>query len=268
MFCLRKAAAQRGLAVLVPHAPAVVPEDGGHEAVAVVRPVQGLAEAVQILGRVLRLLGELDHVGVVDLGHLEALGLHDVLADEEHAGHRVARDAEELAVRPSWPARRRAGARPWPPRSRWPPCSRRAVPPCSASARRCSSRPRSGGLPASMAATNFCSRSPKVAQSISTSTFFSFAHASTCLASTSLPAVTKLLKSQTRSLVFACAGGHAAQRVQPRRGATGDDGRLAKELAAGDETCVELLGQILEAIVHEGAPPLERVGQIRGWPEC
>jgi len=63
----------------------------------------------------------------------------------------------------------------------------------------------SGGFPASMAATNFCSRSPKVAQSISTSTFFSFAQVSMCLAMTSLAPVTKLLKSQTRSLVFAWA---------------------------------------------------------------
>src|SRR5690242_5516077 len=69
----------------------------------------------------------------------------------------------------------------------------------------------SGGLPASMAATNFCSRSPKVAQSISTSTFFSFAQASMCLATTSLPAVTKLLNSQTRSLALAWA------RAIPRR---------------------------------------------------
>src|SRR5258705_2352421 len=63
----------------------------------------------------------------------------------------------------------------------------------------------SGGLPASMAATNFCSRSPKVAQSISTSTFLSLAQVSICLATTSLPAVTKLLKSHRRSLVLACA---------------------------------------------------------------
>src|SRR4030095_14485644 len=43
---------------------------------------------------------------------------------------------------------------------------------------------------------------------------------------------------------------HAAQRVQSRRGAAGDDRRLAKELAARDETCAELLGQMLEAVVH------------------
>ena len=59
----------------------------------------------------------------------------------------------------------------------------------------------SGGLPASMAATNFCSRSPKVAQSISTWTFRSAPHASICLARTSLLAVTKDLKSHTRILV-------------------------------------------------------------------
>ena len=64
---------------------------------------------------------------------------------------------------------------------------------------------RSGGLPASIAATNFCSRSPNVAQSSSTSTFRSFAHASMCLASTSLAPVTKLLKSQTRSFGLAWA---------------------------------------------------------------
>src|SRR3990167_4228248 len=64
---------------------------------------------------------------------------------------------------------------------------------------------RSGGLPASMAATNFCSRSPKVAQSSSTSTFRSWPQVSMCFASTSLPAVTKLLKSHTRSLGLAWA---------------------------------------------------------------
>src|SRR5258705_5455553 len=63
----------------------------------------------------------------------------------------------------------------------------------------------SGGLPASMAATNFCSRSPKVAQSISTSTFFSLAQVSTCLATTSLPGVTTVLKSPGRRLVLAWA---------------------------------------------------------------
>jgi hypothetical protein len=41
-----------------------------------------------------------------------------------------------------------------------------------------------------MEATNFCSRSPKVAQSNSICTFRSAAHASTCLARMSLPAVT------------------------------------------------------------------------------
>ena len=111
----------------------------------------------------------------------------------------------------------------------------------------------SGGLPASMAATNFCSRSPKVAQSISTSTFLSLAQVSICLATTSLPAVTKLLKSQSRSLVFGLGGGHAAERVEAGRGAAGDDRRLAQELTARDEACVELLGQSLETAVHGGS---------------
>src|SRR5438046_2799279 len=61
---------------------------------------------------------------------------------------------------------------------------------------------RSGGLPASMAATNFGSRSPKVAQSSSTSTPRSLAQASIWRPRTSLALVTKLLKSQTRSFVF------------------------------------------------------------------
>src|SRR5438477_577661 len=64
---------------------------------------------------------------------------------------------------------------------------------------------RSGGLPASMAATNFGSRSPKVAQSSSTSTPRSLAQASIWRPRTSLALVTKLLKSQTRSFVFGWA---------------------------------------------------------------
>ena len=63
----------------------------------------------------------------------------------------------------------------------------------------------SGGFPASMAATNFCSRSPNVAQSNSAWTLRSAAQFSICLARMSLPAVTKLLKSQMRILVGDCA---------------------------------------------------------------
>ena len=90
--------AEGGLAVLVPHAAAVVPQDVLHEAVAVVRAVQGLPESPEILGRILGLLRELDDVGVVDLRGLQPLGLHDVLADEEHGRHGVPRHAEELAL--------------------------------------------------------------------------------------------------------------------------------------------------------------------------
>jgi hypothetical protein len=61
-----------------------------HEAVPVVGAVQRLPEPPEILRRILRLLRELDHVGVVHLGWLESLGLHDVLADEEHRCHGVA----------------------------------------------------------------------------------------------------------------------------------------------------------------------------------
>src|SRR5439155_205476 len=63
----------------------------------------------------------------------------------------------------------------------------------------------SGGLPASIAATNFCSRSPNVAQSISSWTLRSFAQVSTCRARISLPAVTYDLKSHTRSFGPLCA---------------------------------------------------------------
>ena len=90
--------AEGGLAVLVPDAPAVVPEDVLHEPVAVVRAVQRLAEPPEVLRGVLGLLGELDDVGVVHLRRLQALGLHDVLADEEHGRHGVARDGQELPV--------------------------------------------------------------------------------------------------------------------------------------------------------------------------
>src|SRR5262244_3274780 len=73
----------------------------------------------------------------------------------------------------------------------------------------------SGGLPASMAATNFCSRSPKVAQSVSTVTLRSLAQFCTCFSRTSLPAVTKLLKSHTRSLVELCAVAMLSSSVSP-----------------------------------------------------
>src|SRR5215813_14116146 len=86
------------LAVLVPHAPAVVPQKVLHEAVAVVAAVERLAEAPHVLGGVLALLRHLHHVGVVDLGHLHALGLEEILADEEAAGEGEAGYPEELAV--------------------------------------------------------------------------------------------------------------------------------------------------------------------------
>ena len=50
---LEKGGAQGGLAVLVPRAAAVVPEDVLHEAVAIVGAVQGLAEAPEVLRGVL-----------------------------------------------------------------------------------------------------------------------------------------------------------------------------------------------------------------------
>ena len=112
-----------------------------------------------------------------------------------------------------------------------------------------------------MAATNFCSRSPKVAQSISTSTLRSFAHASMCFARTSLPAVTKLLKSQTRSLGLALGAGHRAERVEAGGGAARDDGGAAEELTPGDQACIELLGQAAQTCVGHGRLP----GRVEWW---
>src|SRR5215831_5421139 len=95
---LQEGSGQRGLAVLVPHAPAVVPQKVLHEAVAVVAAVQRLPEAPHVLGGVLAFLRHLHHVGVVDLGHLHALGLEEILADEEAAGEGEAGYPKELAV--------------------------------------------------------------------------------------------------------------------------------------------------------------------------
>src|SRR5262245_8812632 len=89
---------QRRLAVLVPGAPAVIPENVLHEAVAVVAPVQRLTEAPDVLRRILALLGDVDHVGVVHLRHLDALLGEQVLADVQAAAEGQARDAEVLAV--------------------------------------------------------------------------------------------------------------------------------------------------------------------------
>ena len=95
---LEEGGGQRGLAVLVPRAPAVVPQDVLHVAVAVVRAVEGLAEPPEVLGRVLRLLGHLHHVGIVDLGQLDPLGVEQILADEETARPRLAGHREVLAA--------------------------------------------------------------------------------------------------------------------------------------------------------------------------
>ena len=133
--------AQRGLAVLVPHAPAVVPEDVLHVAIAVVGAVERLAEAPEVLRRVLALLGHLDDVGVVELGQLDALGVEQILADEETAGEGQPGDAEVLPVDVRRPARRTAGGRRARRRCPWRAWSRRAARPCSASGPDSSSRP-------------------------------------------------------------------------------------------------------------------------------
>ncbi len=89
---------KRRLALLVPRASAPVPEDVLQESVAVVRAVERLPEAPQVLRRILRLLRDLDHVGVVHLRHLEALLGDQILADVQAAAEDEARDAEILAA--------------------------------------------------------------------------------------------------------------------------------------------------------------------------
>src|SRR5262249_14242826 len=108
----------------------------------------------------------------------------------------------------------------------------------------------SGGLPASMAATNFCSRSPKVAQSVSTVTLRSLAQFCTCFSRTSLPAMTKLLNSHTRSFVELCALAMFSSTVSPRRGAARDHRGLAEEFAAADDAGIQLCCQVVELAVH------------------
>src|SRR5215813_3226916 len=95
---LEEGGGERGLAVLVPRAAAVVPQEVLYEAVAVVAAVQCLAEAPHVLGGILALLRHLHHVGIVDLGHFHALGVEEILADEEAAGEGEAGHPEELAV--------------------------------------------------------------------------------------------------------------------------------------------------------------------------
>src|SRR5207248_11090110 len=95
---LQVARGESGLALLVPRASAPVPEDVLQKAVAVVGAVERLAEAPQVLRRILRLLRDLDHVGVVDLRHLEALLGEKILADVQAAAEDQARDAEILAA--------------------------------------------------------------------------------------------------------------------------------------------------------------------------
>src|SRR5512144_30932 len=119
----------------------------------------------------------------------------------------------------------------------------------------------SGGLPASMAATNFCSRSPKVAQSISTSTFFSFAHASMCLATTSLPAVTKLLNSQTRSLALAWARAIPRRACRPAAVPPVTIAALRRNSRRAMRPASSCSARFLRRVSMD-APPLERDGAV------
>ena len=95
---LQVARGEGRLALLVPRASAPVPEDVLQKAVAVVGAVERLAEAPQVLRRILRLLRDLDHVGVVHLRHLEALLGDQILADVQAAAEDEAGDAEILAA--------------------------------------------------------------------------------------------------------------------------------------------------------------------------
>src|ERR1700730_8669790 len=123
----------------------------------------------------------------------------------------------------------------------------------------------SGGLPASMAATNFCSRSPKVAQSISTSTFLSLAQVSTCLATTSLPAVTKLLNSQRRSLVLAWAEAMPRSACRPAAVPPVTIAAFRRDSRRAMRPASSCSARFLRRLSME-APPLERDGATeRGW---
>src|SRR5258707_12696595 len=125
----------------------------------------------------------------------------------------------------------------------------------------------SGGLPASMAATNFCSRSPKVAQSISTSTFLSLAQVSICLATTSLPAVTKLLKSQSRSFVFAWADAMPRSAWRPAAVPPVTIAALRRNSRRAMRPASSRSARFLRRLSME-APPLERGGATgRGWDD-
>src|SRR5262252_6399329 len=118
----------------------------------------------------------------------------------------------------------------------------------------------SGGLPASMAATNFCSRSPKVAQSVSTVTLRSLAQFCTCFSRTSLPAVTKLLKSHTRSLVELCAVAMLSSSVSP---AAVPPGLTLLESMATAQSSTKLRVWLFKSFVTAGNDVLEK--QVQNW---
>src|SRR5215471_14873211 len=65
---------------------------------AIVAAVERLTEPPDVLRRILALLGDVDHVGVVHLRHLEALLREQILANVKPAAEGQARDTEILAV--------------------------------------------------------------------------------------------------------------------------------------------------------------------------
>jgi hypothetical protein len=48
---------------------------------------------------------------------------------------------------------------------------------------------------------------------------------------------------------------HRAQDVEPGGGAAGDDGGSPQKLPTGDESSLELLGQLAETLVYHGGLP-------------
>ena len=73
--------------------------------------------------------------------------------------------------------------------------------------------------------------------------------------------VTKLLKSQTRSLGLAWALAIERSDAEAGGGAARDDGGATEELTPGDQASIELLGQTTQTCVGHGRLP----GRVEWW---
>ena len=266
MFSLRKRRGEGRLAVLVPDAPAVVPEDVRHEPVAVVGAVQRLAEPPEVLRGVLCLLGELDDVGVVHLGRFQALGLHDVLPDEEHGRHGVAGDGEGLSVelhralreRQEPAARRGDVAGELADVAQGRPVAHGAVDVHLGDVRRVAGLDRGHEflLPVpERGPVHLDVDVPLLRPGLDV------------LGEDVVAGRDEALEEPDAELGLGLGAGHRLEDVEAGGGAPGDDGRATQELAPGDQARIELRGEGLETRVgrHGGLPgggvvgPLPRV---------